>query len=238
LNTAGLAFDWVAGVQEEWTPDPNLKPVRGNPSQRMLETCTSVDEAVMFFRTHREPSFSYARILVADRTGTSAIIGAKNGQLHIDRSTESRGFGYGWRTLEERLAAPPEPTVANGVEILSACSQSGAYPTQYSNVFDLKTGAIHIFPRSETGRHAQLDLATELAKGGHYYDIPQIDEQLRGEPRALLSNMRERSLNSASLIAGAAAVLLAGALLASKRRRTALLQLLPSRPNKNHQALS
>lgn len=37
LNTEGLAFDWVAGYMEKWEPDPGMKRVRGNPSERMLE---------------------------------------------------------------------------------------------------------------------------------------------------------------------------------------------------------
>jgi len=38
LNTKGLAFDWVAGFMEKWEFDPGMKSVRGNPSERMLET--------------------------------------------------------------------------------------------------------------------------------------------------------------------------------------------------------
>jgi len=39
-------------------------------------------------------------------------------------------------------------------------------------VFDLKSGEILIFRRSET--EMKLNLAAELKKGAHYYDIPQI----------------------------------------------------------------
>lgn len=43
VNTAGLAFDWVSGFDEKnYRPDPSLQPVRGNPSERMLESCTTV----------------------------------------------------------------------------------------------------------------------------------------------------------------------------------------------------
>lgn len=50
LNTKGLAFDWVAGFMDEWKPGPEMKPVGGNPSQRMLETCATVEDAITFYR--------------------------------------------------------------------------------------------------------------------------------------------------------------------------------------------
>src|SRR5215469_13561285 len=107
LNTKGLAFDWVAGYNEKWVPDPKLTSVRGNPSQRMLETCATVNDAINFYRTHREPSFSSGRILVADRSGASAVIGAKDGQLQVEQDNQCRGFGYGQRPLDAALAKHP-----------------------------------------------------------------------------------------------------------------------------------
>jgi hypothetical protein len=189
INTAGLAFDWVAGFEEKWKPGPELQPVRGNPSERMLESCTTVDDAIAFYRKYREPDFSRARILVADRSGASAVIGALNGQFHFVKLNRSRGYGWGRATLEKELAKSPEPTLANGAAILRACVQPGEGGTKYSNVFDLKSGDIFLFP-SPQNEHVTLNLATELAKGGHYYDIPQIREQLAQAPRPLLNNMK------------------------------------------------
>ena len=74
MNTKGLAFDWVAGFKEKWERDPKLKKVKGNPAERMLESCASVEEAIAFFQSHWEPSFSYAKILIADSTGAGEII--------------------------------------------------------------------------------------------------------------------------------------------------------------------
>ncbi|MEN9401619.1 MAG: hypothetical protein RL091_322 [Verrucomicrobiota bacterium] len=190
VNTAGLAFDWVAGVNEKWEPDPTLIRVRGNPAERMLETCTTVDEAVAFFRTHWEPGFARGRILVADRTGASAVIGVKDGRLHVETSKVSRGFGFGWRVLAERLTSSPVPTAANGFEILQACRQSGETPTRYSNIFDLKRGEIILFPAPDRNERVTLNLEAELAKGGHYYDLPRIGSQLAEPPRALPNNLK------------------------------------------------
>ena len=203
LNTEGLAFDWVAGPKEEWKPDTDLKVARGNPSARMLEICATVDEAVAFFRKHREPSFAYAKILVADRSGKSAIVGAKDGKLQIEEGSQCRGFGYGQRTLDKMLATPPEPTVANGAAILQACSQDGKYGTKYSNIFDLKSGAIYVFQAPKESDGVKLNLADELKKGAHYYDIPQLSQQLTQAPRPLLNNMKRLFMDQFKPIADA-----------------------------------
>ncbi len=189
LNTEGLAFDWVAGFKEEWSPDPSLPNAWGNPAEQMLETCATVDEAITFFRGHRETAFTYAKILVADRTGASAIIGAKGGKLQAEKSNRCRGFGYGGLALKARLEWSPEPTVAEGASILRACLQPGKYATKYFNIFDLKSGDIFLYPFPERDDQVKFSLSAELNKGAHYYDMPEIHEQLLQPPRPLLSNM-------------------------------------------------
>ena len=189
LNTEGLACDWVGGFNDKWDPDPRTC-VRGNPTQRLLESCATVEEAIAFFRTHREPDFSRAKILVVDRLGTSAIIGANDGKLQVEKANRSRGFGYGDRTLDEMLPKNSEPTIPNGVAILHACLQKGQYATKYTNAFDLKSGDIYLFQFHERDDSVKLNLATELKEGGHYYDMPQIRQQLTQAPLPLLINMR------------------------------------------------
>ncbi|AGA24956.1 C45 family peptidase [Singulisphaera acidiphila] len=195
LNTKGLAFDWVAGAMGKWKPGTDMKVARGNPSERMLETCATVDEAIAFFRQYRELSFAHAKILVADSSGKSVIIGAKDGKLQIDEGSQCRGFGYGQKTLDKMLPPAPEPTVANGAGILRACLQDGKNGTKYSNIFDLKSGDIHLFPASRLSDGVKLNLAAELTKGEHYYDIPRISEQMTQLPMPLLNNMKRLFLD-------------------------------------------
>jgi hypothetical protein len=179
LNTEGLAFDWVAGYKEKWEPNPKLQPVKGNSSQRMVESCASVQEAIAFFQTHREPCFSYAKILIGDRTGESVVIGAKDGQLSIDRRSESRALGYRGQLAQDMLLQNPRPTLTNAAKILRAAVQEGQYATKYSNVFDLKSGDIYIYRFPDQTDPVKLSLAEELKKGRHYYDIPELKDQLR-----------------------------------------------------------
>lgn len=198
MNTAGLAFDWVAGPEVAYIPDAGLKRVRGNSAQRMLETCTTVDEAVAFYRSHRETEFARARILIADRSGSSVIIGAKEGALHFQRETRSRGFGFGGKTLQQRLAAAPEPTLDQGASILRACLQTGATPTQYANVFDLRSAEIMLFPDPKRTIPVRLSLTAELARGGHAYDIRRFTEPAGIQPSRLRNEQKRFYLDEFS----------------------------------------
>ena len=202
LNTEGLACDWVGGFNEEWKSGPASLCVRGNPTERLLESCTTVGDAIAFFRKHPEPDFARAKILVADRSGASAIIGARAGKLRIEQSSKSRGFGYAFRTLNPMLAMSPEPTVTDGASILHACVQRGPYATKYSNVFNLKSGEIFLYPLSDQSNEVRFSLAAELEKGGHYYDMPQIRRQLAHAPQPLLTNMRRFFLDELPPIPG------------------------------------
>jgi len=198
VNTEGLAFDWVAGYKETWDAEPNLPTIVRN--ERLLETCASVEEAVAFYRQHHELSFNYAKILVADRTGASVIIGAKDGKLQVEKSNQCRGFGYGARTLDKMLAGSAEADVANGARILRACLQQGQYPTRYFNIFDLKSGNIFLFPSPDRDDQVRFSLAAELKKGAHYFDMSQIHEQLTQAPRPLLENMEQARLDECQAI--------------------------------------
>ncbi|MFD2998761.1 hypothetical protein ACFS7Z_00170 [Pontibacter toksunensis] len=191
LNTAGLAFDWVAGPQEQYVPDKKLLKARGNnPSERMLESCTTVEEAIAFYRKYQEPSFSNAKIMIADKTGASVIIGARDGQLHFDRSSQSRGLGYGEKVLAPLLAKTPKPSLSSGLSILQSCAQKGQYATKYSSVNDLRSGDIFLTSPGHTQAEIKLNLISELEKGGHYFDMPNLPDQLNKEPLVLRQGMK------------------------------------------------
>jgi Acyl-coenzyme A:6-aminopenicillanic acid acyl-transferase len=200
MNSAGLAYDWVAGYNETWKRDPRMKSSSvANPSEQMLATCATIEEAIAFFKSHWDPQLSYAKALIADRTGASVIIGAKNGQLDIEILKQSRGFGFGGEIVDKMLAEKPGPTLANAASILKLARQDGQYATKYSNVFDLKSGDIFLFHIRGQPETVKLNLERELKKGRHFYGIPNITEELahRLDPAIAkqLTDRRKRFLN-------------------------------------------
>lgn len=173
MNSEGLAFDWVAGFPARWPRDPSRKRVPGNPSQRMLQSCASLDEAVAFYEEHEEPGFGYAKVLVAERSGASAVIGARDGRLHVERLASSRAFGYA-AGIAARMLDGASATQETAARILRAARQQGRFPTQYSNVFDLKRGEIVVYRFQESEDPVRLSLTEELARPAHAFDLASL----------------------------------------------------------------
>jgi hypothetical protein len=75
------------------------------------------------------------------------------------------------------LSANTKPSFEIGLPILKACVQEGNDATKYSNVFDLTSGEISLVSFSDRNKTIHFNLMKELSKGGHYYDLPQIESQ-------------------------------------------------------------
>src|SRR3954465_1001877 len=127
VNTEGLAFDWVAGYMETWKPDPNVAVVWKNSGQQALEECATIEEAIAFFRKHQDRGFHRAKILLADRTGASVIIGQLDGKLQVEPANQCRGFGYGTQKLKKLLTKTTDHRLSNGAKILRAAMQNCQY---------------------------------------------------------------------------------------------------------------
>lgn len=188
VNTQGLAFDGVAGFREEWVHDGVQPKAPRHSVERMLESCANVEDAIAFYTRYFEPAFAGAKIVVADRSGASAVIGAKDGRLEVVRRASSFAFGYGGKRVAPLLTEACDATAARAGELLKAAQQPGRYGTKYSNVFDLWTGDIIVYQFASERPVARLNLAVELKKGGHYYDLPAIAQQMN-EPLRPLSAM-------------------------------------------------
>jgi hypothetical protein len=193
-NTKGLAFGWVAGFKEQWKRPPGLETARGNPCQRMLETCATVEEAVAYFEKYWEESFSYGKLLVADQSGKSVLLSAKDDRMVASVVKQSQGIGhrFGLRGTEAAamLAKVSSPSMPDAVRILKAALQDGPNATKYSLIYDLKTCTINLYRFPEQSEPVRFSLADELKKGPHYYDIPAVRVQLGEELRPLTEGMK------------------------------------------------
>ena len=190
MNTHGLAFDWYAGMPTNYQPEPSLIPINDNSSERMLERCKTVEDAIKFYKKYAEPGFAKATIIIADKTGTSVIIGAKDGKLFFEKSSESNVLGGQGKETFERLFNESTPiNLVAGSSILKQCVATGRGGTLYSNSYNLITGDIHVYEFSEGDKFITLNLHEELEKGGHFYDINRIAIELQEPIKPLKLNM-------------------------------------------------
>ena len=62
----------------------------------------------------------------------------------------------------------------NTGKILEATHQEGRFPTQYSNIYDVKNQLIYLYHFHNFQKEYKIDLKKELAKGKHSYNIPSF----------------------------------------------------------------
>ena len=156
----------------------------------MLESCATMEEAIAFYKTYAEPGFAHTKMLIADKSGASVIIGSRNGTLFFEKSDQSRVLGASAPTFEELYAKNPTVNMSHGTKILKQCVTTGTFATKYSNIFDLRTGDISLYRFETEAGPTLLNLYEELKKGEHYYEIPQLKVQLQEAPRPLFLNMK------------------------------------------------
>jgi len=181
MNDQGLFFDWVAdNPSDDWKRDPNKLNYAGSISEVILEEAATVEEALALYEKYNETAFLKSRTMLVDKTGASAIVAWKDGRLTVTRSPEkfhAMGFGYG--TASGDLAKAESISIESASSILKSCLQSGKYPTQYSNVYDLGHGEVWVYLFHQQKTPVKLNLTEELRKGHHYYDIPLLAEQMK-----------------------------------------------------------
>ncbi len=148
VNEKGLCWDWVAGYENTgWKPDKSKKTFKGNLSEKIITRCATVEEAIKYYEKYNEESFSYARIMLADNLGNSAIVGWKNGNFFVERShNKLQAFGYKGDTVYSYFSNNQrEINIDSCPKVLDLAHQEGIYPTQYSYIISLNEGKIYLY---------------------------------------------------------------------------------------------
>lgn len=175
MNTEGLFWDWFAGYQANWKKDSGKADYEGFLSEKISRECSTVDEAISIYNRYNEPNFDYARTLIADKSGASVIIGWIDGKVTaIKDSGKFQVLGYGEPRIKPLLKPDSIFTMEFLKSLLLAAHQEGNYPTQYSNLYDLKKGDVYLYHRYNFEKVVKFNLNEELKKGRKQYDIPDL----------------------------------------------------------------
>ena len=140
----------------------------GMPSQKMLQTCATVEEAITFFQQHYEGVFGYAYIMLADKTGASATItwNWEKNELAINRkSGEFQVIGVGSKAVFDKMNSGKYEVSTDAFKAL--LQKASIDITTYSNIYDLNTGSITVYQHRNFDQSYQFLLSEELAKGPH-----------------------------------------------------------------------
>jgi tetratricopeptide (TPR) repeat protein len=199
MNDQGLFFDAVAGYKTDWKESPKRLDYPGNLNRKVMEECATVEEAISVYNKYNKSSFSYARYLLADRTGASAIVGWIDGELKFIRDKGGfQAIGFKEETAASMLKSIKDQKNAVSVDdvkaVLQACHQEGRYPTQYSNICDLKNNVVYMYLYHDYSTVVKFDVNEEFKKGEHDYRLlPFFPDNTKA--REAHEKYRERLLN-------------------------------------------
>jgi hypothetical protein len=181
MNTAGLFFD---GTATPYAPFPEgAKKIDCNCYiwTKILEECHSVAAALEYVKAYKIPEIETIHVLLADKTGASAIVGVYNEELKIYYRTGNYQVltnfnmadpSYGgeepckrFDTTVQMLKSDATASIDTLEKILSKTHQDEL--TAYSNIYNLTTGEVVVYYRHHYEKKKVFKLDTELKKGNH-----------------------------------------------------------------------
>lgn len=126
-----------------------------------------------------------AMFLIADEKGDSAIIEGddvvgKKGRYQVctnfyqSRTKKTSIPCDRYKIAAAMLEDADDVSVDLCKQVLAATHQEGAYPTLYSNVYDLKRRIVYLYHFHNFQNTIVIDLEAELAKGARSLDLPDL----------------------------------------------------------------
>jgi len=190
VNEKGLFWDGLAAPYLE-VINSNGKPYfNGHIFDYILDTCKSCDEALVLLDQYNMKILENAQIIIGDQYGDSFIIEGDVVHRKSDFFQVATNFYLSehpnppypcWRyntaldMFENKQAS--ELSLDFCTAVLDAVHQEGSYPTQYSTIYDLKNGLIHLYHNHNYEKVKIFNLTAEFSLGYHAYEIPALFEQ-------------------------------------------------------------
>lgn len=185
MNDQGLFFDGFATATNRVTGSRDKPRFPGNLADEAMATCATVDEVIALFRRYNLDFLDSAMLMFADRHGGSVIVEGdvfvkKTGKFQVTTNfyqsmTPAASVSCDrYRIATAMLGEAPEVSVDLCRRILAATHNEADAPTQYSNVYDLERGIVHLYHFHNYAEEVVIDLKEELRKGKHTLDLPSL----------------------------------------------------------------
>lgn len=186
MNENGLFWDGTSGPHLPMPVSEATKRKLQTPiMQTIIEECANVEDAkVILEKFYCEDQYK-AQYLIGDSEGNSIIVEGdnfleKNKKYQVltnfyQSNPELGGYPC-WRYDKacEILNEIDELTPTEIGKVLASTHQNGNYPTQYSNIYDLKNQLIYLFYFHKYEEFVLIDLKAELKKGRREFNIPAL----------------------------------------------------------------
>ncbi|WP_400075670.1 effector binding domain-containing protein [Winogradskyella sp. R77965] len=185
INEHGLFFDFAYIPEVEGKNMAGKAKLDANLFSSILAKCKTVDEALNYLEKYQYES-STNQILLADATGNSVVVnrdailkrGNEDYQLITNfNACDISSSNYDCRRFEiinEGLSSSSHISKDLFKSLLSRTHQEGTHPTQYSYVFDLKRGIIHLYSFHNYQNEITINVSKELTKGFSMKNLKEL----------------------------------------------------------------
>ncbi len=195
MNEKGLFWDGLACPYLEVLNSTGKPYYPGNIFEYILQVCENCDEALDILDQYNMKILERAQILLGDQYGDSFIIEgdiihiknkyyqvATNFYLSQHPDPPYPCWRYNTALAMFEVNEPDNLSVDFCASVLDAVHQEGAYPTQYSTVYDLKNQLIYVYYYHNFNQVKVFNLSEELLLGYHAYSIPDLFETPPDKP--------------------------------------------------------
>ncbi len=202
MNDQGLFFDGLAVPPTIVPPETDLPDPTEDALSIVMATCADVQCVMDYFNAHDRGLMVGAQLFYGDASGDAVIIEPiemirKSGPFLVSTNFYQSATPPGEETCERYKTAQAMLGEANQNytvelfrQILDATHQEGDYPTQYSNIYDLRAGIMYLYLFHDFEHMVEINLADELAKGVHEYNIFELFPE--NDDEAWFRDVRER----------------------------------------------
>jgi choloylglycine hydrolase len=197
MNDQGLFFDWALCPKSD-PPKFSIhkKTASFSMPENLLAECATVEEAIEWLK-HYNILFIRSHIMLADRTGNSAVVEWVDGKMNVIKKSGTYQIITNFWLSHPELGNYPCPRYNTVTKMLKARSgvsveyftsilkltaqheqsdkgkESG---TIYSNIYDLAKGSVYIYYKRDFKHPYKFNLNEELKKGNHSYKLEALFE--------------------------------------------------------------
>lgn len=188
MNDQGLFYDGTANPWKEVVKSSDKTVYNGNLSEKILEECSNVFEAIALLKKYNLNYFRNGQMFLTDRFGNSAIVEGDtiiysntNYQIatnfyHSD--TELGGYPCHRYDITEAMVQNMSQLSMDAIRnILQAVHLDGYSFTQYSTIYELGNMKIQYFEDSDFSKYVEIDLKTELKEGERWFETKQFFQE-------------------------------------------------------------
>jgi len=195
MNDQGLFFDYFSVKKLEIKQSREKPRFPGPFTDTMMAKCATVGDVLEMLSKYSLKWNPKIQMFVVDKSGDSAIIEGETVVRNCDAYQIVTNFRPSripedqrpcrwpawscsrYRKAEKMLLESDIPTVARFRNILNTTHRSSYNvigTTQYSNIYDLTNGVVHVYFLHDFDNEIVFNLRDELKKGRRYFDLPPL----------------------------------------------------------------